>query len=79
MRVTPSDPAEQRARYMTLENMASLSVRPGIGPPDQFLIFLTPMISVPVVARLSGRPAPKMAAIFMASDTTQWNMIAQSG
>ena len=51
MRVTPSDPAEQRARYMTLETMASLSVRQGIRPPDQFLIFLTPMISLPVVAR----------------------------
>jgi hypothetical protein len=43
--------AAQRARYMTLETMAPLSVRQGIGPPDQFLIFLTPMISLPVVAR----------------------------
>lgn len=51
VRATPSDPAEQRARYMTLETMAYLSVRQGIGPPDQFLIFLTPMISLPDVAR----------------------------
>ncbi len=43
--------AVQRARYMTLETMAPLSVRQGIGPPDQFLIFLTPLISLPVVAR----------------------------
>ena len=64
---------------MTPETMAPLSVRQGIGPPDQFLIFLTPMISVPVVARRSGRPAPKMAAIFIASYTTQWDTIAQSG
>ena len=43
--------AVQRARYMTLETMAPLSVRQVFDPPDQILIFLTPMISLPVVAR----------------------------
>ena len=43
--------AVQRARYMTLETLAPLSVRQVFDPPDQILIFLTPMISLPVVAR----------------------------
>lgn len=43
--------AVPRARYMTLETMAPLSVRQRIGLPDQFLIFVTPLISLPVVAR----------------------------
>ena len=48
VRATPPDPARQRARYMTPETMAPLSVRQGIGPPDQFLILLTPLLSLPV-------------------------------
>ena len=51
VRATPSDPAGQRARSMTPETMAPSSVGQGIGPPDQFLIFLTPLISLPVLAR----------------------------
>ena len=61
--------AVQRARYMILKTMAPLSVRQGIDPPVQFPIFLTPLISLPVVARSSGRSAPAMAVIFVASHT----------
>ena len=42
--------AVQRARYMTLETTAPLSVRQVFDPPDQILFFLTPTISLPVVA-----------------------------
>ena len=43
--------AVQRARYMTLETMVPLSVRQVFDPTNQILIFLTPLISLPVVAR----------------------------
>ena len=43
--------AVQSARYMTLETMVPLRVRQVFDPPDQILVFLTPMISLPVVAR----------------------------
>ncbi len=56
-------------------NHGPLSVRQGIGPPNQFLIFFTPLFSLPVAARWSSRPAPDMAAIFMASYTTLWDTI----
>ena len=42
--------AVQRARYMTLETIAPMGVRRGIDPLDQFLILLTPVISLPAVA-----------------------------
>lgn len=41
--------AVQRARYITLETMAPVSVRQGIGPADQFLIFLTPTVMLSAV------------------------------
>ena len=68
--------AVPRARSMTLETMVSLRVRQVFDPRDQILIFLTPMISLPVVARGSSRPVPEMAAILMASYTTPRDMIA---
>jgi putative transposase len=41
--------AVRRARCMTLETMAPVSVRQEIGPPDQFLPFLTPIVMLSAV------------------------------
>ncbi len=41
--------AVQRARCMTLETMAPVSVRQEIGPPDQCPLFLTPIVLLSAV------------------------------
>jgi len=41
--------AVQRARCMTLETMAPVSVRQEIGPPDQFPLFLPPIVLLSAV------------------------------
>ena len=43
------DRAVRRARCMTLETMAPVSIRQEIGPPDPFLLMLTPTVMPPAV------------------------------